>query len=89
MCDCNATTSFFVKLSNDLALATTGTFFFLGNGETQGGTFRNNSFFAREELPHLASPRVSRGIVMNVHRMGIGKCSTSVHMARRQITVCT
>lgn len=61
----------------EFALAASGNVLFLGDGEQQEGVFRPASIFARVELPALRVMDVTRVVVLNVHRKGVGE-----HMIR-------
>lgn len=71
-CMCSVTSAFWEEFSRQFALSASGTAFYLGYGEKNGGTFQSSSFFAMTELPNLNPPRVSDVLAMIVHRKGQG-----------------
>ncbi len=72
-CPCSVSSDFFELFSILFARAARGTIFFLGYGEKAGGTFSENSFFAKYEIPNLSTSEVTRAVVMVVHRKDRGE----------------
>ena len=72
-CPCGVTEAFWAQFSIQFASVASGTVFYLGNGEREGGVFQPNSNFAQYELPQLSPPRVSEVVVMVIHREEKGK----------------
>ena len=62
------TEAFWAQFSVQFASVASGTVFYLGNGEREGGVFRPDSNFAQYELPQLSPLRVSGVVVMVIHR---------------------
>ena len=67
------TTSFWASFSCMLGVNAKGTVFWLAWGERPGGTFQMGNFFALYEFPALVAPRVTKLVVFDVHREGMGE----------------
>lgn len=67
MCPCYTSYAFFEEFSNRFARAAKGTIFYLTFGEAEEGAFRENSFFARDEIPFLNRNFVNNVVVLVVH----------------------
>ena len=73
VCNCNPRTQFWASFSTMLGQRAEGVVFWLAWGEGPGGTYQSDSFFARYEFSSLSSFRVSKLVVLDVHREGIGE----------------
>lgn len=82
-CLCNVTTAFWGRFSTEFAMVASGSAFYLGYGEKQGGTFQPNSFFAMNELPNLNPPHVSGVVAMVVHRREQGMLDVGINVIIR------
>lgn len=67
------TEAFWAQFSIQFASVASGTVFYLGNGEREGGVFQPDSNFAQYELPRLSPPRVNGVVVIVIHRKERGK----------------
>lgn len=72
-CPPNATTSFWASFSCMLGNNAKGTAFWLSWGERPGGTYQPGNFFGIYEFPALQPPRVTKLVVFDVHRHGMGE----------------
>ena len=72
-CNGNPGTQFWASFSTKLGQRAEGVVFWLAWGERPGGTYQSSSFFALYEFPSLASPRVSKLVVLDVHNEGVGE----------------
>ena len=76
-CPDNPATSFWAKFSCILGESASGISFWMGNGERDGGAYRNTSFFTQYEFVKLNPPDDTKLIVIDVHRMDVGEaCDT-------------
>lgn len=88
MCIHNPRTRFWASFSTKLALKAKGVVFWLTWGELQGGAFENHGddtcfdYFAQYEFPALEYPRVTRLVVLDLHREGMGESCGSGSLAR-------
>ena len=65
--------SFFVAFSCKLAQSAEGVVFWVGDGERQNGAYRSDSYFAEYEFPKLRSSRVTKLVIIDVHKEGRGE----------------
>ena len=72
-CPSMPTTSFWASFSCMLGVNAKGTVFWLAWGERLNGTFQMGNFFALYEFPALVPPRVTKLVVFDVHREGMGE----------------
>ena len=68
-CLCSVTYNFWRQFSLLFAKASSGIAYWLGDGERNGGTFRNESEFSNTELPNMNALEV---VAIIVHRKGEG-----------------
>ena len=68
-CLCSVTYNFWSQFSLLFAKASSGIAYWLGDGERNGGTFRNESEFSNTELPNMNALEV---VAIIVHRKGEG-----------------
>ena len=64
---------FWAAFSTILGTEAQGVVFWAAAGERDGGTYQTSSFFSQYELPALKAPRVSKLVVIDVHRKGVGE----------------
>ena len=60
-------TVFWQKFSCLLGESASGTSFWIGYGDKQGGAYQSNSFFANYEFPKLTPDRVNRLVVIDMY----------------------
>ena len=82
-CPSMPSTSFWAELSSLLGKSASGVSFWVGNGEREGGAFRNPSFFSEYELANL-SPDDTKLVVLDIHRMGMGEVCSNGSLAELQ-----
>ena len=68
-CSCNVTGQFWTQFSLEFSQVATGNAFYLTDGEDASGAYRNDSFFAKVELPNV---NITRLIALVIHRKGKG-----------------
>ena len=71
-CSCDVTTQFWTQFSREFARSASGVTFYMGDGESMDGAFRNNSFFATEELPFMPAGVVTHVVALVIHEKGKG-----------------
>ena len=69
----NAVTVFWADFSVILGHNSEGIVFWLANGERSGGTYQPTNFFGLYEFPNLRPGVVTRLVVIDIHRKGIGE----------------
>ena len=72
-CPCAVTEAFWAQFSIQFASVASGSVFYLGNGEREGGLFQSDSNFAQYESPRLSPPQVKEVVVMVIHKEGHGE----------------
>ena len=76
-CSDNVSTTFWALISQKISMEATGIVFLLINGENPHGAYSTTTFFSKYELSNLEPPRVSKLVVLNVHRDSEGEaCDT-------------
>ena len=69
----NAVTVFWADFSTQLGNNSEGIAFWLATGERSGGTYQPTNFFGLYEFPNLRPGVVTRLVVIDIHREGIGE----------------
>ena len=69
-CLCSVSGNFWDRFSVDFARASSGSAYWLGDGQRDGGAFSSSSYFSTVELPNMNADEV---VAIVVHRKGKGK----------------